>query len=271
MTMAARPNDNAVAPRARERTRTHEPARGARSPLTLAVLGLLAAAGIAALTALGIWQLERRVWKLDLIDSVERRIHAAPVAAPGPEAWPAINATADAYRRVRVSGDFLNDREVLVQAVTEFGGGFWVLTPLRTDAGFTVLVNRGFVPSERRDPATRAAGQITGKTTVTGLLRMTEPKGAFLRANRPAINHWYSRDVTAIAAARGLGDVAPYFIDADAGSAPQGLPRGGLTVIAFPNNHLVYALTWFALALMLAGAAALVARDEWRVRSNAPI
>lgn len=271
MTLAARANGDAVAPRVPGRSRPRDTARTSRSPLTLAVLGLLAAIGVAALTALGIWQLERRIWKLDLIDRVDQRVYAAPVAAPGPAAWPAVNATDDAYRRVRVSGEFLNDRETLVQAVTEFGGGFWVLTPLRTDAGFTVLVNRGFVPPDRRNPALRAAGQITGKTTVTGLMRMTEPKGAFLRANRPAGDHWYSRDVAAIAAARGLSDAAPYFIDADAGVASDNAPRGGLTIIAFPNNHLVYALTWFTLALMLAAAAIRVASDEWRVRRHAPI
>jgi surfeit locus 1 family protein len=107
-------------------------------------------------------------------------------------------------------------------------------------------------------------GQIAGETTVTGLLRMTEPKGALLRPNDPANGRWASRDVAAMGAARGLHNVAPYFIDADATPAPADAPRGGLTVIAFPNNHLVYALTWLALAVVLTGATVLVARDEWR-------
>ncbi|MGO4714830.1 SURF1 family protein [Bradyrhizobium sp. 2TAF24] len=230
----------------------------------LAVLGTLAGVGIAGLTALGVWQVERRAWKLDLIDTVEQRIHAAPVTAPGPAAWPAITPASAAYRRVTVRGHYLNDRETRVQAVTDLGPGFWVVTPLITDAGFTVLVNRGFVPTERRDPATRQNGDIAGQTAVTGLLRLTEPKGAFLRANDAATDRWYSRDVAAIAAARGLGTVSPYFIDADAADLPGGAPRGGLTVVAFPNNHLVYALTWFALAAMLAGLSAFVTRDEWR-------
>ncbi|MEI9981993.1 MAG: SURF1 family protein [Aliidongia sp.] len=202
--------------------------------------------GIAILIALGVWQLERRSWKLDLIDRVGQRVHAPPVAAPGPTDWPDIGAARDEYRHVSVSGHFTDAPATLVQAVTELGGGYWVLTPFRTADGFTILVNRGFVPPDRRDvPA-------SDETAVTGLLRLTEPKGGFLRANDPGQDRWYSRDVAAIAAARGLNDVAPYFIDEDAGADPASFPRGGLTVIDFPNNHLVYALTWFVLALMLA-------------------
>ncbi len=102
--------------------------------------------------------------------------------------------------------------------------------------------------------------------SITGLLRLTEPGGGFLRSNDPAGNRWYSRDVGAIAAARDLGPVAPFFVDEAAGETPGGFPVGGLTVVAFHNNHLVYALTWFTLAAMLAGAGAWVARDERRRR-----
>ena len=220
---------------------------------------LLACAGFAAL---GVWQIERRAWKLDLIAQVEARIHAPAAPPPARADWARVNARDDAYRHVRATGSFLHDRETLVQAVTERGAGFWVLTPLSTDQG-TVLVNRGFVPPERRDPASRRAEQ--GPVTVTGLLRMSEPGGAFLRSNDPAAGRWYSRDVAAIARARGLGEVAPFFIDADATPNPGGYPVGGLTVVAFPNNHLVYALTWFGLAALSAwGAVLIVRKANWK-------
>jgi len=209
---------------------------------------------VAGLFGLGIWQLERRVEKLALIARVDARVHADPVAAPGPADWPHVTVANDEYLRVRASGHFLNDKETLTQAVTEAGAGSWVMTPLVTDQGFTVLVNRGFVPEDRRDPASRVQGEIAGEVTVTGLLRMSEPRGGFLRTDDPAGNHWYSRDVAEIAVARGLANTAPYFIDADATPNPGGLPIGGLTVIRFPNNHLVYALTWFALGIGLAWA-----------------
>lgn len=160
----------------------------------------------------------------------------------------------DAYTRVRVRGVYLHDRETLVQAVTEAGPGWWVMTPLRTDEG-VVLVNRGFVPREARDPASRADSRIDGTVDVAGLLRATEDRGGFLRANDPAAGRWYSRDVREIARARGLTEpVAPFFIDAAAAPNSGRYPAGGMTVVRFRDNHLGYALTWFGLCgLSLAG------------------
>jgi surfeit locus 1 family protein len=204
---------------------------------------------VAGLVWLGVWQLHRRVWKLALIAQVERKLAAAPVGAPGPDRWPGISGD-DAYTRLSVRGRYEADRSTFVQAVTDVGPGYWVMTPLVADRGFTLLVNRGFVPQEMKSGPTLAP---SGEVDVTGLLRVSEPHGSFLRANDPAADRWYSRDVAAIAAKHGIGPVAPYFIDADATTSP-GWPRGGLTVIRFPNNHLQYALTWFAMAALLAGA-----------------
>ena len=244
--------------------------RGPRSPAALAALAFGAAFLFAGFVALGIWQVDRRAWKLDLIDRVEQRVHASPVEAPGPDHWPQVKASADEYRRVRATGNFLQDRETLVQATTDLGSGYWVMTPLRLSDGSVVLINRGFVPPEQRDRTTRNEVVEAGESTVTGLLRMTEPRGSFLRHNDPPANRWYSRDVQAIAAARGLDRVAPYFIDAEAGmpSKEKTWPAGGLTVIAFQNNHFAYALTWFSLALMIAGAVGYVVRDELRLRQR---
>jgi surfeit locus 1 family protein len=254
--------------------------------LTLAVCALLVFAGF---MALGTWQLQRLQWKLALIERVEQRVHAAPAPAPGPDRWPRVNAEADEYRHVRVTGTFLYELTTLVQATTALGSGYWLLTPLRSADGYVVLVNRGFIPAQADDRArhdflngTRDADKHQsradfGVSTVNGLLRMSEPGGAFLRHNNPTGNRWYSRDVQAIAAARGLPHVAPYFVDADAAEEPAdeksegsaNAPIGGLTVISFHNNHLVYALTWYALALMVAGACLWVGREERRMRHGA--
>nr|GAJ32344.1 SURF1-like protein [Bradyrhizobium sp. DOA9] len=228
-------------------------ARGKAARIPSPWLTVLSLVAFAVLIALGVWQIERRAWKLALIDRVEQRVHAPAQPIPPPTSWPAVSAASDEYRHVSLSGRFLHDSETLVQAVTEEGPGYWVLTPLQRDDGTLVLINRGFVPSERRDASTRRNGNPQRRVEITGLLRITEPRGGFLRTNVPQHNRWYSRDVAAIAAARGLGEVAPFFVDADAGSQIAGGPIGGLTVIRFPNNHLIYALTWFALAFMLAG------------------
>lgn len=234
--------------------------------MTALILGAVVFAVLfAGFSALGVWQVQRLAWKQELIRQVDARIHAAPVAAPSPDQ--VITRQADQYRRVVVSGRFDHRREALVKAVTDLGPGYWVVTPLTTDQGFTVLINRGFVPPERQKASDRAAGQIEGPQTVVGLLRLSEPDGGFLRANDPAGDRWFSRDVTAIAKARGLeGPVASYFIDADATANPGGWPRGGLTVVRFANSHLIYALTWFGLALMSAAGFVFFLREERRRR-----
>lgn len=233
-----------------------------RSAARLAAIGAAALAAFAVFVSLGIWQIERRDWKLGLIERVEARIRAAPSPPPGREEWPEISDARDGYRRVRLDGAFEPVTPTLVTAATEHGSGYWALAPYRTRDGFVVLVNRGFVPQGR------PAADFTpppGPASVTGLLRLTEPGGAFLRSNDPKADRWHSRDVAAIAEKRGLIDVAPYFVDADATPNPGGFPIGGLTVIAFRNNHLVYALTWFGLAAMVLGGAAIFVRHEWRL------
>ncbi len=248
-----------------------EAARAPMSTRALCALGSIALLIFSGLVALGSWQLERRAWKLDLIDRVQQRVHALPVAAPGRVEWPRVSAARDEYRRVRLSGSFLHEHTTKVQASTVLGVGHWLLTPLRTADGSVVLINRGFVASRQREPAAVAAAGPAGTVSVTGLLRVSEPGGFFLRRNDPAAGRWHSRDVEAIAAARGLSGVAPYFIDAAASlqqvdGSVEATPIGGLTVTDFPNNHLVYALTWYALALMVAAAAARLTFEELRLR-----
>jgi surfeit locus 1 family protein len=233
-------------------------------------LAVLALALFVGFMSLGLWQVQRRAWKLDLIERVDQRVHAAAVPAPAAAQWPTLTVANDEYRHVSLQGTFLYEREALVQAVTELGSGFWVITPMQLADGSTVLVNRGFVPPEARARSARQVPEVAGPTSVNGLLRFTEPGGGFLRHNDAAANLWYSRDVAAIGAARQLQNLAPYFVDADAASgAPRGQavqqwPVAGLTVISFKNNHLIYALTWFGLALMVVGATVLVVRHERR-------
>ncbi|HET8744423.1 MAG TPA: SURF1 family protein [Ramlibacter sp.] len=239
------------------------PARGPRSFALLAVLLAAAALACAGFVALGAWQLQRLGWKEALIAQVERQLQAAPTPAPGPADWGVLKPE-DQYRRIAVQGRFDYGREVLASATTDLGAGYWVLTPLQTEGGWWLLVNRGFVPPDLRGQVPHGAPQ----QSVSGLLRTSEPGGGFLRHNDPAAGRWYSRDVAAIAAAQGLAEpVAPYFLDAQAQpGAPAAWPRAGLTVVRFRNDHLVYALTWFALAALMAGAMAYLLLDARRQR-----
>ncbi|MFD1696207.1 SURF1 family protein [Roseibium aestuarii] len=229
-----------------------------RRRANLVLLGI-ACVAVICLVLLGNWQLRRLAWKTTLIAQVETRAHGAPVPAPARADWPSVSADTHAYLRVAASGRYLPGHDTPVKAVTDLGPGYWILSPLETNAGEIVWINRGFVPTELRDPDAHAPVPA-GPVTVTGLLRIGEPEGTLLQANEPEKGRWYSRDVDALSASAGLPSPAPYFIDAEQGADPAAYPRGGLTIISFRNNHLQYALTWYAMALGLAAAIVFMVR-----------
>lgn len=210
------------------------------------------------LFALGSWQVQRLLWKQDLIARVDARAHGQPVAAPMD--WTNITRDNSEYLRVRVTGQYQYDHQQYVNALTELDGGFWVMTPLVTADGTTFYINRGFIPTASKAAFEQQSNE-TGNVTVTGLLRMPEPT-AFLRTNDPEAGRWYSRDIATMATLAGVTQVAPYFIDADRGVNASALPIGGMTQIRFPNNHLIYAITWYGLAVLLAGMLVYVRKRE---------
>ena len=223
-----------------------EPRRGWRGPRATFALVL---AGFAILIALGTWQMERRVWKTDLIATMTARLAAPPI----PVTELLANHSAEDYRSVSASGTFRHDQEMYLAARSYQGQlGYHVITPLVLDDGQTVvLVDRGWVPVDRQSPDSRAAGQIPGPVTVSGIARRPPKPGLFTPDNRPDQNLWYWADLPAMAAHVGLSQVAPLLIEAGTGENPGGLPIGGQTFINLPNNHLQYAITWYSLAVVL--------------------
>ena len=216
-----------------------------RPRLVPALLTILVALGC---TGLGVWQLERLQWKRGLIAQREAALAAAPVAPPAN----LTEARALEFHPVVAAGVLLHDRESLLNATGPNGGaGFDVLTPLRLDDGGTVIIDRGFVPAELRDAFARQAGPQAGKVRIAGHLRLAPPQKPnwFVPDNRPEKNQWFWIDLPAIASAHGLGEIAPFYIAADATPNPAGWPKGGAGLPELPNDHLQYAITWFALAL----------------------
>jgi len=200
--------------------------------------------------ALGSWQIQRLFWKRDLIAQREAAVAAAPVAAPRSQE----DVRGMEFHHVTDEGVFLHDKEIFLGATSEGGRqGYQVLTPLREPSGRVVFINRGFIPAELKDARKRAAGQIAGTVHVEGLLRLPpgEKPTWFLPDNRPDLNYWFWVDLAAMSAADKLDNVAPFYIDADASPNPGGWPKGGVTRLSLPNDHLQYAITWFSLAVAL--------------------
>ncbi|HKT19601.1 MAG TPA: SURF1 family protein [Stellaceae bacterium] len=207
-----------------------------------------AALGFLLLLGLGTWQVERLHWKEGLIAERQAALHAAPVALPSSLAA----ARTLEFHPVKAEGEFLNAHELHLNAQSLRGAaGFHIITPFRLADGAVLLVDRGFVPTDRAAPATRPAGELQGRVAVTGLLRLPEAKGWFTPDNEPQRNSWFSIDLPAMGKAAGFAQVLPFYVDADATPNPGGWPEGGQTITDLPNHHLQYAITWYALALAL--------------------
>jgi surfeit locus 1 family protein len=230
----------------------------ARPRRSLVLPSMVVLAVLTALLALGTWQLERKAWKEALIATLDERLNAPPADVPARTTGDRLDQSEMEFRRVRFSAEFLHDQEALVYTSGSAlrsdvsGPGYWVFTPARRQDGSVIVVNRGFVPEGRQDPASRAAGQVSGLIEIVGALRWREPRGPFAPADNPARNLWFVRDHLAMAAAKNWGPVAPFFVDQEGPPPPGGVPRPGKITPKLRNDHLQYALTWYALAVVLA-------------------
>ncbi len=241
--------------------------------------GIATAIVVAILLSLGFWQLERLAWKQALIAQVNARLAEAPVPAPGPDAWPTLDVRSAEYTPVTVTGEYGPDRQevyviyTLTRPKGPVGGmGYMVMRPLKTREGWTVYINRGFVPVDKRYPNQRPAGEVAGETTVTGLIRAPASRPWYAPSDGISDNAWLSRDPQLYAQTYGAPSdaVAPYIIDAVFDPAlPGGLPQGGETLIDFPNNHLGYVITWFGLAIAAVGVFVAFARRRLRATDPA--
>jgi surfeit locus 1 family protein len=227
--------------------------RGVLEPTIFAVIG------VAILIGFGIWQLDRKAWKEDLIQTLNARLAGAPHDMPPRSEWPRLARERNEYNRVAFPAEFIDGEEALVYTAGSplrpdvKGPGYWVFAPARLPGGSVVVINRGFVPVDRKDVATRSLGVPRGIVDVVGALRWPETRGMFTPADDVAGNIWYLRDPKAIADAKKWSSAAPFYIDQEAPVPPGGLPLPGKLEVNLPNNHLQYVITWFGLALALVG------------------
>jgi cytochrome oxidase assembly protein ShyY1 len=233
--------------------------------------GLIVLAAFAVLISLGTWQLERKAWKQSLIATLEQRANADPVRLPDAGEWSKLTPADDEYRRVRFTATLDPAQEAYVYTNGSAlrkdvsGIGYWVMSPARLPGGAMVVINRGFVPENLKDPKSRpapASSAISGPVEIIGALRWPEPPGLFTPAGDPGRNTWYARDQVPIVAAKGWGQgagqptiVAPFYIEQESPVPVGGAPKPGRLVPHLTDNHLQYAVTWYGLALVLVGVA----------------
>ena len=235
------------------RRTTDRAARGGLLPLVLTMVML------PVLLGLGTWQVFRLDWKLDLLQRIDDRVQSAPEPLPAtitvPEDWD--------YRPVILEGELLHDSELRLLSQFDDGSvGVHLIVPLVRSAdpdAPPVLIDRGWVPEAPSDTDVR---RPAAPTVISGIARLPDPQGLFVPANDPAAGDWYWRDLPAMGRVAGFDAVAPLIVEA-ARSDDGSLPLGHHAQVTIPNNHLKYALTWYALAVAL-----LVVYVAYRRRSR---
>ena len=213
------------------------------------------------LIGLGAWQMDRLYWKEALIEQLQERSTAEPIALPSS----IDNLETLEFRRVSVTGEFLHEHEFyLFNRSLKGKPGLNVITLLkRADGSGHVLVNRGWVPFEKRDPTTRPKGQIEGRVTIEGIIRIARGPGMFTPKNEPQNNTWFFVDPSSMSASAKIPPLQGYYLLA-ANKSSGGVPVGHQWRINLPNDHLHYAITWFALAVGLLVVYILFHRQQMR-------
>jgi surfeit locus 1 family protein len=212
----------------------------------------------AVLVGLGTWQLQRKTWKEGLIAALNERSQAAPATLPPPSAWPKLDPARDEYRRLTFEAKFEKGGDALVYAAASAfrpdvsGFGLWVFTPALLADGSRVVINRGFVPSDTSLKA-NVSPPPSGEIAITGAMRWPDRRSWFTPQDNAEENVFFVRDPAALATAKGWGRVAPFYIEQESPVPPGGFPQPGKLVPSLSNNHLQYAVTWYGLALVLAG------------------
>jgi surfeit locus 1 family protein len=218
--------------------------------------------GVSLMLGLGVWQIDRLGTKQDMI--AEREARPALEALDASELLAIEDAAPFEFRRVQLTGRFLHDREMLLLARSmNRNVGFHVVAPFVLETGEEVLVNRGWIPPERENPADRAEGQIEGTVTIEALVRRPGTPHWLVPDNVPPAGptggdaagggEWYWMELPAMRAAAGLAPGGPpLYLEATESDVPGGFPIGGQTRLELRNDHLQYAITWFLLGGALA-------------------
>jgi surfeit locus 1 family protein len=223
---------------------------------SLLLPGIVAAAVFAVLVSLGVWQLQRKTWKENLIATLSERTTAPPSLLPPRAEWKSLTPQADEFRRVRLRAQFVPGGEGRVYGTAGLrddvkGQGYFAFAPARLADGSIVVVNRGFVGNPNPDASLKPIALPDGAVDIVGALRWAEPPGWFVTLYSERQDLWFARDHRAMAERYGWGEAAPFYVEMESPAPKGGVPRPGTLTVKLRNDHLGYAMTWFGLAAVL--------------------
>jgi surfeit locus 1 family protein len=221
---------------------------------------------VGAFIRLGIWQIDRLGERRALNETIAGRMEMPPVGLD--ELLAGVPESEREFRRVTVTGIYNVDQEVLIRSRTYNGeAGFHVVTPLVSDTGLTVLINRGWVPLDLNEPPVVPALPPRDPVEVSGTVRDSQTAPS-LGPNDPPdgrLERLYWVDIPRLQ--QQIPEVlAPVSIDlssqvpAQIGQLPVPVTARELT----EGSHQAYAIQWFAFALIGIGGYATLLRRQRR-------
>ncbi|PJE31977.1 surfeit locus 1 family protein [Pseudooceanicola antarcticus] len=196
------------------------------------ILGL---GGVAILLALANWQFRRLEWKSGVLDQIETRIAAEPVALPDRP-----DPETDRYLAVSLTGEFTGTPVRVQSALEGQGAGYRIEQAFQAGAR-RLIVERGFVPQAAKIPPAPE-----GEVTISGNLVWPDEVDGFTPAPDFATGLFYARELSELAAELGTEPLLVVRRDGPAGG--RALLPAPVSTAGIPNDHLEYALTWLSLA-----------------------
>ncbi|WP_149754049.1 SURF1 family protein [Roseivivax sediminis] len=220
---------------------------------------LIGLVGAAILVALGTWQVQRLTWKQGILHQIDSTISADPVPLPASP-----TEAAHEYRPVALSGSIGPGELHVLVSRKRLGAGYRIVAPFTTEDGRRLLLDRGFVPNDAKDAPRRI-----GETSVRANLLWPDERGGFTPENDEGGNTWFSRDLGAMSEALGTEPLLAV-VRQETPAAP-GVEPLPVSTQGIPNNHLQYAITWFALAVVwILMTLVWIRRRAWRMPSEDP-
>lgn len=201
---------------------------------------------VLSLLSLGAWQISRMNWKSDLLHKVQENISLPPVSIQNvlndmrPHNWE--------FRKVKLKGKFLHNLEVnLIPKALNGQPGYHLITPFQLEDGSIVIINRGWVPlTESYETIDRPDEIIEIMGTINGFQR----KGLFVPKNNFDKKEVFYLDAKDFVEYTNLITILPFYVVQEpVVNEIKHFPQEVGVSLNIPNNHLVYAITWFTLAL----------------------
>lgn len=195
------------------------------------------------LMAMGTWQVQRLMWKTDLINLINTRMSEAPISLAQYQ-----NPNVDEYRLITVTGTYDHAKEMQIIGRPYNGKpGIHIITPMNTEKG-VLLINRGWAKYEE------AYSKPEGTQTVTGIIRKNQVRNFLSRHitmdNQPANNLWFFADIEAMYPHIKAPNPG-FYIELASNEAPNSYPYALPKEIKLYNEHLTYAITWYCLGVAL--------------------